>query len=281
MRLERILVPTDFSPVADAALERAIGLALHHDAHLQLFHGEILHMHDPVKAAASHRTTMRKIEALRESWEEGGRPSSAQFEYVTVRSVSAYDAITQAAHEYDPDLIVMATRGGGPFVGSLTDRVVFNSSHNVLTCRGQPQGNWPSEAGRILVPVDFSDNSKRAVEAARFYGGSSCPLTLLHVVEAPQRPALYAGRIPRPFTTDPGLEGTIAQHLREWAADLVADVVVVEGEVRSTILDFVRQSEAVLVVVGTSGLRGVRQHVVGTTAQHLSRRSAAPVLVVR
>ncbi len=281
MRLDRILVPTDFSSSAAAVLERAVGLALRHDAHLQVFHCEELHSHESGKAAQLQRETMQSIERARDMWAAGGRTSSARFEYAVAGDASAYDAIVRACETYKPDLIAMATGGGGPFVSSLTERILFNLPYNVLSCRRRSRGDWPTEGGRIVVSVDFSENSKRAVEAAHFYGGPRCPLTLLHVVEPPQHRTQSAHRIQAPRATDPHLKATLTQRLREWAADHASSVVVVEGNVRAGILEHVRSTDAVLVVVGTSGLHGPRRHLFGTTAQHLSRSSAAPVLAVR
>jgi nucleotide-binding universal stress UspA family protein len=198
----------------------------------------------------------------------------------SARAVSSYDGIMQEVEARRPDLIVMATHGGGLLMGSVAERVVRHAPCNVLTCRLHAQGAWPTWRGRIVVPVDFSDNSKRALETALALADGS-PITLVHVVDAPSPPKQYREVVQLPFDIEPALRERVEQHLREWAGASVDAVSVVQGDVREALLDECRRHAAVLVVVGTHGLRAPKEWMIGSTAERLTRSCAAPVLTVR
>ena len=279
MDVARILFPTDFSEASGEALERAVALALRTGAILRVFHVELPHELDSGRLASGRGAVLDQIAGLRERWKNGvGR--HAEFEFESARSVSAYGGIMEEIGSFAPDIVMMATHGGGLLMGSVAERVVRDAKCNVLTCRSRAQGNWPLMPGRILVPVDFSDNSKRALQAARSVADGS-PITLVHVVDTPRASGPYSDAVPSPFEADPQLRARIEAHLQEWAGEPVDAVSAVEGEVRTTLLDECRRLAAVLVVVGTHGVHSPSQWTIGSTAERLTRSCVAPVLNVR
>jgi nucleotide-binding universal stress UspA family protein len=279
MELQRILFPTDFSEASAEALERAAVLAARTGAQLRIFHCESPHAHAPHQVARQRRELLTEIGRIRRRW-----PAELQDRSDVVvdtgRSLSAYEGIMADVAEYRPDLVVMATHGGGLFMGSVAEQVVGNAPCNVLTCRLHAQGAWPLGNGRILVPIDFSDDAKRALEAARSIADGS-PITLVHVVDAPQPAAPHRHAMRLPFGVDPEVADRIREHLRDWANGPVDAVSVVQGDIRATLLDEIRNHDAALVVVGARHMRTVSQCLLGSTAERLVRDSAAPVLVVR
>lgn len=279
MDLQRILLPTDFSEASNEALERAAVLAARTGAQLRIFHCEVHHSHVPHRSARRRREVLAELERVRQGW-----PSElldrSDVVVDTGRSLSAYEGIMADVDRYRPDLVVMATHGGGLLMGSVAERIVGNAPCNVLTCRLHAQGTWPMGNGRILVPIDFSDDARRALEAARSIAGAS-PITLVHVVDAPQASVRDRHSACLPLDLDPALTERISSHLRDWANGPVDAVIVVQGDVRATLLDEIRNHDAAVVVVGTRRIRTVSQYMLGSTAERLVRASAAPVLVVR
>ncbi len=279
MKLERILMPTDFSEASMETLERAVALALRSGAELRIFHAAVLHDHDPVRVDRERRVVLERVRALSRAMAREGE-SEPRIEFASERAVSAYDGIMAQVEEHRPDVIVMATHGGGLLMGSVAERVVRHAPCDVLTCRLHAYGEWPSVAGRIVVPVDFSENSARALNVARAIADDS-PITLVHVVDAPQHPPPYRGSVPPPFELDKGLRERVEEHLRAWAGEPVDAVSVLQGDVRQAVLDECRRLAAVLVVIGTRGLRPAAQWMIGSTAERLTRACPAPVLTVR
>lgn len=136
-----LLVPTDFSAAARAALETALAVADKFDASLTL-----LHVVEPQFAAHAEPTSVaRSADAL----EASARLALADIERsvegrVAVRTVvrrgQAWREILEAVHAEHADLVVMSTHGhtalARALVGGVTDKVVRLSPVRVLTVHG-------------------------------------------------------------------------------------------------------------------------------------------------
>jgi nucleotide-binding universal stress UspA family protein len=150
----RILVPTDFSPQADAALAQARALAAQSGATLHLLHvTENVFLRAVVgDPRAIEDAAARHLEA-RLSPEDRARGA------VTARETSDEPAkeIVQYAREAGIDLIVMGTHGrtGLPHVllGSVAEQVVRTAPCSVLTLRGADHVHPHSRADRLQRAV--------------------------------------------------------------------------------------------------------------------------------
>jgi len=140
---------------------------------------------------------------------------------------------------------------------------------------------------RILCPTDFSDFSQRAYDyalsLARHYNAE---LYLLHVV----RPVIIG--YPEYAIPDTVNEfyGELREHaeeqLREFAkvhaeGGLHAKVIVEEGVVTESILDFAGENSIDMIVMGTHGRKGFQRLTLGSVTERVLRRAGCPVLVVR
>ena len=141
MRLERILVPTDFSETAQHALDYARDLA-------QMFGAEVHLLHvvpDPVAQGWAGEATGLVIPDLLKTWEADSekRLSEIRLEGVPVERVTAvghdFMEILQYAGGNGIDLIVMGTHGRGAvkhmLLGSVAEKVVRKAPCPVLTVR--------------------------------------------------------------------------------------------------------------------------------------------------
>lgn len=137
---------------------------------------------------------------------------------------------------------------------------------------------------RILVPVDFSEPSKKAVA----YGMSlalelDATLTLAHVVPFP--PALA---VPFPVegqhVSDEYMDET-RQKLRELIDDefrssIQSSFDVRAGDIEDQLLSLAEESSADLIVMGTHGRRRFERWFLGSVTEHILRKMPAPVLTV-
>jgi nucleotide-binding universal stress UspA family protein len=143
-RITRILVPTDFSATADAALDYAFGLAEKFNASLQLLHV----LDDPfvfegmaAEAYISEAPMLRT--AMLDDARERLRHRAARRGAVPVETEVLFGhgarTIAEYAAERGVDLIVMGTHGRTGFahlmVGSIAERVVRTAPCPVLTVR--------------------------------------------------------------------------------------------------------------------------------------------------
>ena len=135
--------------------------------------------------------------------------------------------------------------------------------------------------GRILVPVDFSDHSHRALAFARLvasrYRGF---LHLLHAEELVRTP-FKAGALSSRFEREPGLREKYEEALTDMLGDGEGEVTVADGSPAGAILWWREKLEANLVVMGSRGLSGLPQLLLGSVAEKVARFCEVPVIVVK
>ena len=138
---------------------------------------------------------------------------------------------------------------------------------------------------RILVPVDFSDSSARALRhAAKRAVESRGSLIILYVV-----PADYGWlRIGRDELRDldRSLQQQAADRLRSFAAENVghnlgADLEVRVGQPAEEIVAAARESKCDSIMLSTRGLTGLDRYLIGSVADRVARLAPCPVVLLR
>jgi universal stress protein A len=143
----------------------------------------------------------------------------------------------------------------------------------------------PLKLKHILVPIDFSDCAKKALQyAIPLAREHQATLTLLYVVSPPYGSVEY-GAID--FAQ---LEANMQQGGQRELAKLVAaevpDQVATATAVRvgfptQEILEAARSLPADLIVISTHGRTGLAHVFLGSVAEHVVQRAPCPVFVVR
>jgi universal stress protein A len=143
---------------------------------------------------------------------------------------------------------------------------------------------------KILVPVDFSPSSKRALEwALAFAERFDAQVMVVHTWEIPSylRPDLtvWSGDISATLTdyTRADAEKNMQTFLRETRAGERANVSssVEPGAPYPTILRLASERAIDLIAMGTHGRAGVAHLLLGSTAENVVRHATCPVLTVR
>lgn len=134
---------------------------------------------------------------------------------------------------------------------------------------------------RILVAVDFSDSSRRALCCALPHLASGNEkISAVHVLKADWRYEV----LDSPPELD--LEETDAwQRLHSMVEELAPQknleaVLLQHGPVAQALLSFAAKAEADLIVLGTRGLGGFQKLALGSVAEEILRRASCPVLTV-
>ena len=148
-------------------------------------------------------------------------------------------------------------------------------------------GQSPELGGirRILVPVDFSTHSRKAVAyASAFARQFSASLTFLHVIQVNyaygEFGAIDFTSLEREMRA--GAEKELsAQVATATATGLSAVSLVREGSPAKVIADVARELGADLVVISTHGYTGLKHVIMGSIAEQVVRYTPCPVLVVR
>jgi nucleotide-binding universal stress UspA family protein len=138
---------------------------------------------------------------------------------------------------------------------------------------------------RILVPVDFSDSSARALRhAAKRVVESGGSLIIVHVVPADYG-WLGIGR-DESRDVDRSLQRQAADRLRAFADENVGDKVAADLEIRigqpaEEIISAARDSKCDSIVLSTRGLTGLDRYLIGSVADRVARLAPCPVVLVR
>lgn len=142
---------------------------------------------------------------------------------------------------------------------------------------------------RILVPVDFSDDSLQALAYAREFAKSfRAELLILYAVE----PIYYA--TPADMYATSASVGMLldeqrkvgAQQLARLAADLKkrrlrCRTILKTGSPAQVIVDTARGSRADVIIMATHGRTGLAHMVMGSTAEKVVRTASCPVITLR
>ncbi len=142
------------------------------------------------------------------------------------------------------------------------------------------------ELNRILIPVDFSEASLRALELGQALAAQfGAELHLFHsqpinfVASSP-----YAPVLPVYYFED--LTRAAASHLHEWRlehcdGDLAITEHLSEAPAANAILEMAESLPADLIVMGTRGLSGLKHVLLGSVAERVVQHANCPVLTVK
>lgn len=282
--MRSILIATDLSARADRAFERAAELAKQHGSRLS-----ILHVVDPDQRPAvidhllevARRTINDDLATLAS---RHGVGTDAQ---VVIEAGRGFIGILKQADAVGAELIVLGTHRpeaiADAFGGTTAERVLRRSRVPVLMvsdhCRRPYQ--------RVVIAVDFSVYSRRALEAALRLAPTARH-HLLHVFHVP-----FAAFLDSPDAREQLRQQRLEQVTAMIEAELASlsgppiatafplEKIVREGGVGPAIREEVQRLEAELVVVGTHGRTGVAHALLGSVAEDLLRDPPCDVLAVR
>jgi nucleotide-binding universal stress UspA family protein len=139
---------------------------------------------------------------------------------------------------------------------------------------------------KILIPIDFSPHSARALETgialAKKFGAR---LHLLHCYQI-QVGAIspYGVVIPESFDRD--IREAAGRQLGEWRDKAAAQKLEVEAEISPSfpseaIASTAERIGADLIVMGTRGLSGIKHVLLGSVAERTLRIAPCPVLTLK
>jgi nucleotide-binding universal stress UspA family protein len=189
----------------------------------------------------------------------------------------------------DARMVVVGSTGKGGFAGMLvggTAAAVASHAHSpVAVIRGRLGSTVLPEEGPVIVGIDGSPTSERAIAAA-FEEASlrRVPLIAVHAWADVTYDSLY-GTSRSPVQWEPIEEGEqllLAQRMAGWQEkypDVEVRRELVRDRPRQILLDW--SAKAQLVVVGSRGRGGFRGMLLGSTSQALVHHAQCPVLVVR
>jgi nucleotide-binding universal stress UspA family protein len=282
-RALRVVVAADFSRRSDAALAWVAGLRALGPMDVTVLHvyspgleRERLGMNVPASLAGPN-PELEEVLARQLShrvWGPGG-PGDLKLE-VRPGSGRVADHLVHEAEALRADLIVVGThqREGLDRIrhGSVSQGVLHEASVSVAVVPG-PAPEPELRLHRVLVGVDFSPASERAVRLAFSMVGPGCTVWLVHVRKRgdhAEDAQLLRGQLRRMIP------------LKAERSGMTVDVQVVESsEPAEALQKCAEQADADLICLGTRGLSGLTGTLMGSVSQSLVASSKRPVLLVK
>jgi nucleotide-binding universal stress UspA family protein len=295
IHIRKILFPTDFSDTSSAALGHALMLADRFDAVLTM-----LHAASPNETAKDLRfpelhPAADNIEYfLEEQLTEiiGAAPRrKLRVDRVVHQNKDPVKEICAFADANEIDLIIMGTHGrtglSHLLSSSVTEHVVRSANCPVMTVKACKETAEAAPYFDILVPVDFSPYSQKALR----YGSTlahqfEANLHLLHVFDQPIHPAHYGLGDDLLIRLNPEMQRRSHEEMNRLveqldAANVKCQTHVREGRAYSEVVRFAQEKECDLVVMGTHGVSGLEHFLLGGTTEKVMRHASSPVLAVK
>jgi len=140
---------------------------------------------------------------------------------------------------------------------------------------------------KILVPIDFSDYSKKALQyTVTFAKQFNAELCLIYVIEPVIYPAdLSMGQVVIP-QTEIDLSTKSRQELESLAKTEIGlllkyEIIIKNGKPFMEIIETASEIDADLIIISTHGHTGVEHLLFGSTAEKVVRKAPCPVLTIR
>ena len=291
LKLDKILVPIDFSDQSRVAARDAgeLGRRFHSEVTL-LYVNELLVLHPttgPLGFGVSLAKTAQTEKASRRQQELDAFGAAELTGIKVKRLICSGDPaklIIEYAHKEGVDLILMPTRGKGAFrrllLGSVSAKVLHDAECPVWTgthVRDAPAAS-PSQSRHVMCGVNFGPQSAKAVRwAADFASEFGAKLTVVHAVlgTPPNLPERYM------FQWHGEAIGGAEERLRALllAANISADVLIVDGETPRVLATAVQQQGAGLLVIGRSCVPGHNGRL-GSDAYSIICHAPCPVVSI-
>lgn len=294
MKIQKILVPVDFSPYSNRAVELALVWGEKFAAELTLLHVNTLfhEQFDYNRLAEGCQELLRQHEMRLQQQMEAHTHKirkRAPIRYDIVRAASASAAILKTISEDSFDLIILGTHGRTGLkhlvLGSVAEKVARLSPVPVLTVHGAQKRY---EVKNILVPLDFSRYSsslvKNALAIAKVFDAR---VHLIHVLERPTTAAFtwMTDKVETYFELDPELRqralDKMNAYLQESAGEAILQVIE-NGRAYEEIVHYAAANQIDLILMATRGFSKFDYFWLwGSTTERVVRLAPCSVLTER
>lgn len=271
--MKNILVPTDFSDCAYAAIQTAADIARKHDSKIRLLHVYERPIYGFVDMAVDHEQNRKLKAEIQDKFEK--LMADPVLKGINTATSLAWDKpVWEAVNEEDfrdHDLVVMGTHGASGFkelfIGSNAEKVVRSSLIPVLTIN---QYKKPFNPDTLV----FASNFFREVESAfavvdKVRKAFNTKVKLLKINTPGNFEATwYSEKVMNEFAEGVGLEN--------YSTHIYNDENVEKG-----ILNFCKSNEPDVIAIATHGRTGLLHLINGSIAESVVNHYEMPVLSIR
>lgn len=286
-KIQRIVVATDFSDLASAAVRRATELAALHGASLDIVHAfPVLLQLDAAFAggdwpARLQQDAEHRLQQLRSDAAALGVNCATHLMHG-----SAHRMVGEVVERVRPDLIVIGAHARGLvqqfFLGGTAARILASAPCPVLIVRYA----FADSYRRALAAIDFGPRSAALLDAAMRMG-SQVSLTVAHAFLAPMEARMrmhgsHEAELRRHIDDAAATAQRAMAVCLEWAgrSSLLPSARVVHGDPNPALPDLAREIDADLIVVGRHSGSRMGEAILGSVPRFLAYNAPCDVLVV-
>jgi nucleotide-binding universal stress UspA family protein len=279
--VRRILVATDGSESAEAAVSLAASFAQTSGASVEVVHVwslEVRHRHGvwDLETHSEARTLVEStVDRLR------GLDVDAEGDILDADCSHVAGALTEAVRKYDADLVVVGSRGLSDWQSlvsahSVSHQLLTKVDCPVLIVRG-PSPASEHRSKRILLAIAGGDDIEPGVAAA--VAAAASPGSAVLVVHVAQ--TFYADQGLTYVESDEEIKETLVRATALLTAAGVArdTIVAPSGPVAERVIEVAARWGADIIVIGSSRMGDLGSLLLGSVTHSLLRTSDRPVLV--
>lgn len=275
-----ILVPTDFSQVAENALDHAVQVAKSFGNEICIMHifeesfiGSIWGQKNSYKEGLVGQMLQEKLDRMVEDIEKNHG--------IKARSVIASGRIYSAIQDYieedenDIESIIMGTQGAhgmAQIVGSNASRVIAGSTVPVVVVKEKQYGQGYQN---IVLPVDLSLESKQkvwwAIQMAKKFNST------IHIIAIKLTDEFLMNRVKANLHQ---VEEVLSKNGVKHTSKMLADEQY-PGNPADDTLQYAEEINADLIMIMTQQEKGFTEFIIGSYAQQIvNKHSSIPVMCI-
>ena len=275
--IQKLLVPTDFSPQALNALKAAAQLARRYKADIYLLH--LLEMPEVLidGPATQHQSQLPEaLYYMKLAHKKFSNILKAPFLegikiYETAEFDGAFEGIMTYVKKYDINAIVMGSHGMSGiqefFIGSNTEKVVRHSEIPVFVIKNELN---IFNIRNFVFATDLQEESLDAIqEAIKFAQSEEASLHMLYV------------NTPNRFKTTQEITYICKGFLKKIGQKSQKLTIYNDVSVERGILNFAESIKADLIGIGTHGRKGLAHFLNGSISEDLVNHAQRPVVTFK
>ncbi len=288
--MKKYLVPTDGSSNSEEAIKTAVSLAKKSGGSITLL--SVLDSDSFMTGSQVNVSISEVMDKNKKAFDELNtkyidKYSDPAFEFKTIVKTGnvANEIIEESENGYD--LIVIGSRGlsaiSRTFLGSVSNKVVNSAHASTLVVKEYNENDF----SKILIPVDGSKNSKRAMYIAAEIGRLfNSELTLLNVVSKLQVPeirgvdfGILKDYYPVLSKNSEYLLAEAAKKIEDYPFNIKLESKV--GSIADTINDVAEEGDYDIIALGSRGLGKISRAFIGSVSNAVLHHTKRSVLIVR
>ena len=277
---------TDLSPASDKLIECAFNYKNLGIARITLVHAlglkHIQAFEDMLRQGVEEKLGMQKKKLEEQDFEVDTR---------VVKHLPK-DEFRSLAKDIDAALIIIGTHGISltkALIGSTATELLHNITHPLLlmalktveTDDGKKEELFCRKlTGRILFPTDFSDTAEAAFQWIKNREAPLPKLTLLHVQDEVKIGKYLKDKLEEFNRIDGERLGRLKKSFNEAHPETDIEIVIDYGKPRKVILNYIKENEVCLTVMGSQGRGYIPEFFLGSVSHQVARNSGSNVLFV-